>query len=217
MSFLKRFRLALAVLGSFPVLNSALPANAQTTDNQPVNIPFAASIHTGEKIGFEEVRRINLTVGTNEFAFVLPRGLNLRVDASAPDKITISSADCSYFLTVRLISFTGQNLGEGELNALYKNLVLTQYDGASALEESSVTADGQSGPAFEANWYVGNTNTRRVVRVGFVPTQAGILECSLVTDPKKSAEAKSALSTVLMTLRSNRAGKLENLVLADKS
>jgi len=188
---------------------------AQGAPDAPATIaaPFTVSIQNGEAIGSEQVVRVTLTAGTNEFAFVVPRGLNLRVDASTPGKITISKKDCSYFVTLRLL----QGMGEAASASLFQNLVLSQYEGASGLEESSMSADGQSGPSFDASWYVAGTSTRRTVRVAFIPTRAGTLECSLIADPKKSSEAKSALSAVLLTLRSNKAGKLENLALMDES
>lgn len=210
-------RFALAIIGSLPLLNNVAQADDATTNTitAAALIPFATTIRADEKIGFETVRRVSITVGTNEFAFALPRGTDLRVDASASDKIVISSVDSSYFVTLRLISLTGQSASDA--NELFKNMVLAQYDGAENLEQSSVAADGQFGPAFDANWYVGNSNTRRLVRVGFIPTQVGTLECSLVTDPKKSVEARSTLGSMLMTLRSNRNGKLENVIFSDKS
>lgn len=218
MSFRKTLPLILALVGSSTVIGQKAQAQGLSPANQAAAvIPFAANIRTGEKIGFEAVRRVHLSVGTNEFAFILPRGINLRADGSATDKFTITSADCSYFVTLRLIAGPAPETGEAESTALFKNIFLGQYEGASNIEDSSASADGFTGPAFDANWYVGNMNTRRAVRMCFIPTLAGILECTVVADPKKASEAKSVLGSVLMTFRSNRNGKLENIVLADKS
>ena len=228
MSFPNASRFILAAIGGI-LLSGWAPLraqDAQPADPQdappaeapaPVETPFAVSIQKGESIGFEQIFRVKITTSTNEFAFVVPRGLNLRVDASFPGKIIISKADSTYFMTLRFIQGQAQSSGGAESNSMFRNIVMNQYEGASGLEESSMSADGQSGPAFDANWYIGGTSTRRTVRVAFIPTVAGVLECSMVADPKKSSEAKSALSAMLLTLRSNKNGKLENLVLMDKS
>lgn len=218
MSLRKALPLVLALVSSSTLISQQAQGQSFPAASPVATvIPFSATISTGEKIGFEPVRRVKLTVGTNELAFILPRGINLRTDASDSDKITISSADCSYFVTLRLITGPSKEASESEVSALFKNIFLAQYEGASGIEDLSLSADGLTGPAFDANWYVGNSNTRRAVRMGFVPTLAGTLECSVVADPKKAAEAKSVLGSVLMTFRSNRNGKLENIVLADKS
>ena len=217
MSFPKTSRFLWVGLCGVLMLGGICRADESSTDSpSAVNAPFAANIRNSGVIGSEQVRVVNLAVGTNEFGFVVPRGLNLRVDASRSDKITISSADCSYCVTLRIIRNNTEGLAETELTSTFRSRVLSQYEGATGLEEFTLAADGKSGPAFDASWYVGGT-TRRVIRMAFIPTQAGTLECSLVADPKKSSEAKSALSTMLLTLRSKKDGKLEAVVLADKS
>ena len=77
----------------------ALPVDTQAA----ITTPFAVSIQKGEAIGSEQILRVKITASTNEFVFVVPRGLNLRVDASYPGKIIISKTDCTYFMTIRLI------------------------------------------------------------------------------------------------------------------
>jgi hypothetical protein len=199
------------------ILATMHPGRAQSPwDQSPTSLPFEANVSSGERIGSEQVRRVKITIGTNEFAFVVPRGLNLRVDASQPGKLTISSLDSSYFVTVRLLRGTSQVSGEVDLTSAFRNIVLAQYEGASGLEESTLNADGNTGPAFEAEWYAAG-KLRRIIRVAFIPTQVGTMEFSLVTDPLKSSEAKTALSALMMTLRSNKDGKIENLALTDKT
>lgn len=206
-----------ALILGLSTLVATLPGRAQSPwDQSPTSTPFEANVSSGESIGSEQVRRVNIVVGTNEFAFVVPRGLNLRVDASQPGRLIISCLDSSYFVTVRLLRGASQGSGEIDLTSTFRNIVLAEYEGASGLEESTLTADGNTGPAFEAEWYaVGKL--RRIIHVAFIPTKAGTMEFSLVTDPKTSSEAKTALSALMMTLRSNKHGKIEHLVLTDKT
>ena len=65
------------------MLGGVCRADESPVDSAPaVNAQFAANIRNGGAIGSEQVRVVNLTVGTNEFGFVVPRGLNLRVDVA---------------------------------------------------------------------------------------------------------------------------------------
>lgn len=165
---------------------------------------FEAAIKNGEIVGWEQVRRVFVTLGTSEFVFAVPQGL--RMDAN-PDKVTLVSTDSSYFLTFRILSAAVAESNTSNPDSC-RRYVLDRFPAAQILEESSKTAARRHGPAFEMrSKAVGGME--RALCVVLVPSEAGALEFTLNADLSKSADAKAAFNSLLRTFRSNESGKLE--------
>ena len=166
--------------------------------------PFDASVKNGEIVGREQVRRVFVSCGTNEFVFAVP--VDLRVDVRA-NKVTLISPDASYFLSFRIVLPADSDSG-GSITDPYRRHVMDQFPDAKIVEEASQSAAGRSGPAFEMQWKAGS-GPERNVRVALIPSPAGLLEWSLNADSAKVAAGRSASSYLLRTFQSNERGAIE--------
>jgi hypothetical protein len=168
---------------------------------------FEVALKNGETVGWEQVRRVFVTSGTNEFVFVVPQGL--RMDSN-PDKVTLVPTDSSYFLTFRILSAVPIGIGKSNTSNpdFCRRYVLDRFPAAQILEEFSKTAASRNGPAFELRSKA-EGGMERALCVALVPSEAGVLEFTLNADLSKLADAKAAFHSLLRTFRSNESGKLE--------
>jgi len=196
---LTRFTFITAILlAASPFSNEAKgeepPPAAVTVDP----LEFRTLLKQEEFLGPEQVRRAYISVGTNQFAFVVPP--ELRMDASNPRKIVLISPDeCSY-LTLRIVPPAP--------NASYRDLVQRQFPKATMLNEFTENAANRSGPAFDVEW-ANAANVSQSARVVFIVSATVVLEFGLITTSKDFVKNKGLLQILLLTLRTNEGGKLE--------
>lgn len=205
MSFPKPFGRIAAALCSVSLIAGGAYADDSPVERSPF-LPrtFDAAVKNGETIGWEQVRRVFMSCGTNEFLSAVPQGLRVEI---ATDKVTLVSTDATYFLTFRILDKAVTDPNLTRLDS-YRQLALNQFPDSKVLEEFSQTAAGRRGPAFELRWTAAGAS-ERVSRMAFIPSAAGILEFSLNADLKKSAAGQSAFTLLLRTFRSIEDGKVE--------
>jgi hypothetical protein len=165
---------------------------------------FEAAVHDGETIGWQQVRRVIVTCGTNEFGFIAPYGLRV---SGSQDNVTLAATNYTYFLAFRILATTIVQANPGDTGG-HREFLLRQFPGAKILEEYSKTAAGLNGPAFDLRVKT-DAGTERAVCVAMIPCAAGVLEFSLNADLARAADAKAAFNFLLRTFRSNERGKLE--------
>lgn len=185
------------------LLSSSTAARAEERTNvEPRRevVSFAAWMEHGEFIGEDQIRRLYLSVGSNQCGFIVPSGL--RVDVSRADRVTLSAPDLSYFLMIRI-----RGNSAGVMDGFRKQ-ALQDYPGALLTEESSAEAAGRSGPMFNLRWKQAE-GVDRAVTVAFIPNAAGVLEFSVVAEKGKSSEAQSTLVGLLQRLQSAERGRLK--------
>lgn len=197
-------------LGSGAPVASAQESSEGAATNQPTAL--STMLKSEEMVALQPVQRAYVTYGTNQFAFVVPHGY--RMDASNPEKIVLFNSDYSCYIAFRI----AESLGYGSrdvLSSACRQLVLERYPNAKILDEFSQSAASHSGPAFDLQW----TNSARITqftRVAFIPTAAGVLEFTLVTNAGKFTEGQYFLNSVMLTFRTNEGGKLHISPLSDK-
>jgi hypothetical protein len=205
MSHLKSVCLIAAVVSALLLPAGVAPAGDSPGQQETVQPRMLeAAIQNGEIVGWEQVRRVFVTCGTNEFVFVAPYGL--RIDAN-PAMVTVVSADSTYFLTFRILRAADADPNLENLDS-YRELVFNRFPGAKVVEEYSKSAAGRNGPAFELRVKIAS-GVERAVWVALIPSAAGVLEFTLNADLSKSTDAKQAFNSGLRTFRSNENGKLE--------
>ena len=205
MSLPKHFCRSAAVLCALSLITGVIHADdSSATKNLFLPRNFEAALKNGEVVGFEQVRRVFITSGTNEFLFVVPQGL--RMDTN-PDKLTLVATDSSYFLTFRVLRPAVPEANTSNLGSA-RRYVSDLFPQARILEEFFKTAAGRNGPAFDIRLKAAG-GMERALCVVLVPSEAGVLEFTLNADLSKSAEAKAAFHSLLRTFRSNERGKLE--------
>ena len=160
------------------------------------------------------VPRAYVTAGTNKFAFLVPG--DFRVDANNPalDTVSLISSDFTSWLTLRIAGPAPSDGGELESQP-YRELLLSQYPGATILDEFSLTAAGRSGPAFNLQKSVGGV--MQSMRVAFIPSDAGVLEFSLLASRDNFPKQQAKFNALLLTFRASVDGKLEIPPVSDKT
>jgi hypothetical protein len=174
--------------------------------------PFSTQLKREETSGPDIVQRAYIACGTNRFAFVVPP--EYRLDGSNPEKIVLSNADYSSFISFRIVAplnFPAQALEPEKC----RQRMLECYPGAKVLEEFSQSAANHSGPAFDVRW-TNSSNAVQFARVAFIPSPAGVLEFSLVATDGNFKQGEYFLNSVMLTFRSNEGGKLDIAPLSDK-
>lgn len=168
--------------------------------NEHVN--FAARLEAGEFIGEEQIRRLYVTAGSNQFGFIVPSGL--RVDLSRADRVTLADPELCFFLTLRIVGHSAVAPGATEA---FRQQALQYYPGALLTEESNAEAAGARGPMFNLRWKPAE-GVDRIVTVAFIPNGAGVLEFSAVSEQAKSSEAQGMLAGLLQRFQSSQGSRL---------
>jgi hypothetical protein len=149
-------------------------------------------------------------VGTNQFAFIVPKGYFIRADPANRQLRAVEREDkCA--ITVRLIP-TPTNAVDKATGALksevFRELLLRRHATAVITEELSLTAGGQSGPAFDFAWR-NDSGFKLQSRIAFIPTIAGLVEFHLLTSAAEKEESTYALNSLMLTFRCAANGRLE--------
>ena len=202
-----------ATLASLPVW--AQPANpAGPPVNQATNRPaYSTQIQHVGGPGLLPGDFAYVNFGAHKFGFVMPAGF--RLETQDVQKVTLVSADVSCLLSFRVLESLPP--GTAELDpALYRDLLLSRHPGGKILEEFSQAAVSRRGPGFDLRWNATGTVSRRE-RVLFIPSDAGVLEFSLVSSLEKFEAGRQGFNALLMTFRAADAGgRLDMPVLSNR-
>jgi hypothetical protein len=177
---------------------------------------FRVALKTEESAagaGRSQIQRLHLTLGTNQYACVVPAGF--RVDASNPQKIVISDPTYACFITIRL---TGRPAAgaKGLPAEACREMALGRFPGARIASESSESVGHLSGPSFDLQWK-NSAGTDQSARLVFVSTPVGIVEFSLLAASNKFREGTVLFGSLLSSFRGSEGGKLELPAVSDKS
>ncbi|MBI5801571.1 MAG: hypothetical protein HZA92_12735 [Verrucomicrobia bacterium] len=156
-------------------------------------------------------------VGTNQFAFIVPKGYLIRVDEPNRQLRAVEREDkCA--ITVRFLetSTNGVDKATGSLKPeVFRELLLQRYPTGRITQESSLSAGGRDGPAFDFTWKnEGGFSLQN--RVAYIPTPAGVVEFNLLTSAADKEEFTYALNSLMLTFRFSDKGKIELPELLDK-
>ncbi len=186
-----------------------LPLAAQ--ENAATNASaFQLTTTRHELEGLGHYFRAVATVGTNKFAFVVPKGYAIRLDEANRQLRAIEHDDkCS--ITVRLMD-TPTNAVDKAAGSLkpdaFRELVLQRFPNGHITEEVTLSAGGRSGPAFDLTWKT-DAGLGLLSRIAFIPTPAGVMEFHLLTSAANMQEFKYALNSLMLTFRFAENGRLE--------
>jgi hypothetical protein len=162
-------------------------------------------------VGHEQVARLFMRSGTNEFVFVLPDGLS---KGTAPEgTIVLGARDLSYYVSVRLAALPPVNAGTREA---LQEWIASHYADAKSLEGFTARVADREGTGFQLRRDPAGVGSR-LARVLWVPFNAGIMEFALDADAKNASAGQAAMDTILLTFRSNEGGRLEIVKRSDKS
>lgn len=156
-------------------------------------------------------------VGTNQFAFIVPKGYFMRVDEVNRQLRAVEREDkCA--ITVRVIAIPTNTVDKatGSLKPeAFRELLLQRHPTLKIVEELSLTAGGQAGPGFDYTWRNDSGFTLQS-RTAFILTPAGLVEFHLLTSAADKEEFTYALNSMMLTFRFSVNGKLELPELSNK-
>jgi len=203
-----RSKLPVCLLG-FLLLLPVGRAVAQTA--APTNAPAYSVVTTRHEVeGIGHYFRAVATLGTNQFAFIVPKGYLIRLDEAARQLRAVEREDkCS--ITVRLFDppTNAVDKATGELKpAVFRDLLLARHPDARITEEHSLTAGGSPGPAFDFGWRNAGGFPLQS-RLAFIPTPAGVMEFHLLTSAADKEEFTYALNSLMLTFRFGVKGRIE--------
>ena len=207
-----RFRLAGALAGA--TLFSAgvfaqTPNGFFWSTNQTPGL--AVTLQPGELVGHEQVIREFIRSGTSEFMFVVPEGLGSKTPSAG--MIVLTSCDMRYYVSIRIAGPSPTNSG---LKEALRERIASQYPHLSGLDAFTTTVADQEGTGFQLRQALPGVGGR-LIRIIWVPFEAGVLEFALNADNNSASAGKGALDNILLTFRSNERGKLEIVKRSDKT
>lgn len=186
---------------------AGLAQSGPAATNAPA-FSLATTRHELEGIG--HYYRAVATLGTNQLAFIVPKGYFIRLDESARQLRAIEREDkCS--ITVRLFETPTNALdkADGGLKpAVLRELLLARHPNARITEEFSLTAGGAAGPAFDFVWR-NAAGFPLQSRIAFIPMPAGLVEFHLLTSAEDKEEFTHALNSLMLTFRFGAKGRIE--------
>ena len=205
MSTRKRIAQVVTATCGILLLGAVARAGDGTSTKTDTNVApaFKTELFKGEFVGVTQVLRLMVSSGTNQFLIVVPLGLEL--DQTSNNRIVIVPPDRSYHLIFRM---TGAPDGDPSKHDSFRERLAQEYAGAKITDESFSKTAGHIGPSFDLFWraYGG---TEQFVRVAFIPSVAGILEFSLVSDSENLGDAQRSFRKLLRGFQSNEKGKIK--------
>jgi hypothetical protein len=185
---------------------SVTSVTSVTSPSSPTNPP--ANLATNRPLYVTQMKHLEgpdlmpadyayVNFGTNKFGFVMPAGYHLETQDS--QKVTLVSADVCSLLTFRV--FEPLPPGVTELDPVpYRSLLLDRRHGGRILEEFSLVAASRRGPAFDLSWNAPGP-VARCERVLLIPSDAGVLEFSLVSSQEQFEAGRRGFEALLRTFR----------------
>lgn len=188
-------------------------ATSAVATNQPALRTLIRSEEVLDSTDAKPIQRAYFSSGTNRFAFAIPGDFQL--DASNPAKLILTSPDYTGFIAVQLVNPTTGEAGELVMNS-FRNQAQDEFPEGSITMEFDLRAAKNTGPAYELRWKNSN-GAQQLAWVGFVPSVAGILKFSLISNLEKSPENQMNFRCLLRSFQSNEGGKLEILPVSGAS
>lgn len=185
-------------------------AGSAQTGSATNGLAYSLTTTRHELEGIGHYYRAVATLGTNQFAFIVPKGYLIRLDEAARQLRAVEREDkCA--ITVRLFDTPTNAVDKatGELKpAVLRELLLARHPDARIIEEHSLTAGGSPGPAFDFGWRNAGGFPLQS-RLAFIPTPAGIMEFHLLTSAADKEEFTHALNSLMLTFRFGEKGRIE--------
>jgi hypothetical protein len=189
-----------------PASADELPPASAVVQSRALN----AMVRNGESRGWEQTRRLFVKCGTNEMAFEVP--FRMRVDM-ADDKITLVASDAAFYLTFRVRVPAPGSVANPDAE---RSRLLNEYANAKITDQYRAATPEHSGRSYELRWTPAGVS-ERLVRVAFIPTDAGTIELTLVAESAKPADGVFAFNSILTTMRKAQNGKFEFVRTTDAS
>jgi hypothetical protein len=175
--------------------------------------PFELSVRRGEFVGHEQVVRQFITLGTNQFMFVMPP--KVKSDSATPGSLVWSGPEGGYRIEFHIFAPVPQGDASRWEQELKRN-TLENHPRARDIDELNTTVAGRSAQGLLFRESLPGFGDR-LFRLFWVPCAAGILEFTLNASADQSTVGVQTLDSLLISMRSNEQGNLEIIRRSDKS
>ena len=159
------------------------------------------------------VYRAYLSLGTNEFAFLVPEGCRVDTDKH-PGQARIAHTSRQFDLTFAVVEPHPANAAEPDPEVC-RQKALAGRPGAQIIEEFSRGVINRTGPGFDVQ-FSSDRGLALCQRVLYVLHPAGLLEFSCVSSTQSKEAAWAEFNTFLATFSAKENGKHEISPLSDK-
>jgi hypothetical protein len=157
--------------------------------------------------------RAYLTSGTNQFAFVIPTGMQIHTNSNR-QSIRLINAEHSRLINFTLLDPTPADNQELKPET-YRELALSRVPGGRVIEQFSPPVGGWVGTGFDVRWK-SSANLVQITRIIFVPSSDGLLQIEATSSVDSFAELKGDLNFMVNTFSCSKDGKLEVAHMSDK-
>ena len=191
---------------------SVAPFAPGTSSAATNKLAMKAVVKADSGPGVRPAPRAWLTVGTNQFAFLVPEGY--RMETPQGPRVSLANGDLSCVLSFGVVGPLSPDGRELTPEAC-REVVVTRRNRATILQEFTLYANNQGGPAFDLRWVTGGVE--RQERVAFIPCNGALLEFDLTSSLDQFGAGQASLNFVMLTFRaSDRTGKIEISPLSDR-
>ena len=156
--------------------------------------------------------RAFLSVGTNKFAFVVPK--DFRIESVTGRRITLANKSNDCFILVRFLGPQATAHHKPSPQTC-RHLLLSDHPGSSIEREFTRLVAGLESWGFEMNWN-GRGRAEYKVCALVVPSVSGLWVYELISRPKEYQREFYNFNFLLLTAAASRDGKLEFAPLSDK-
>lgn len=159
-------------------------------------LPLDVSLVRQVNPGMTPALHVFIAVGDREYALQMPDGFRMQNDPTQ-GRILFQRTDNSCWITFRIIRATS---GTGLTASTCKDWLLNEHPTAKIIGETSVTAAGQGGSAYDVTWKAGGGLTQ-TCRTAYVPCAMGILEFTVNSSADNFASAVGFFKNILTSFR----------------
>jgi hypothetical protein len=171
---------------------SAAPGNAAPPRLQVSSV--AQTIPGGRKIP-----ALIAVAETTRFSFLPPSGWRVQTDTTRK-QVRLVQPETGALITMDIIEEKTKDLAPLGADDFKKRL-LARFANGKILDEFTVSALGQAGPAFDLEWRTEH-NLRQLARAAFIPFPEGRLEFCLTGTANTLSRQQHDFNRLLLSLRS---------------
>ena len=144
--------------------------------------------------------RAYVTTETGKFTFLMPAGFRIKGDASGR-RLKLSNLEGNCQFTIAILD--SAPCDSQPLNAdAYRDVVQARHPGGKIIEQLCPGAAGRIGVGFDMQWETTN-GFAQCTRTVFIPSAIGLLEFSVVSNPKNFPTLRSQLNRLMISFQSS--------------
>lgn len=201
MLFLSVCRKSALLIFGMACVAGQMRAQEILVSGEDIPAPLQVRLQNEAIIASEQIRRVYVKTGTNEFALIVPR--DFRLNAGDSRELVFEETRSRCFITVRVVERSSGSLQESDC----RNRLNHQYPNAELLDQFSRTTGEGAGLAFDLQ-QSNSLHTIERLRIVLLPSTTGYLEFTLHSKPDSFEADKDCFDWLLWSYKTDRSGKI---------